>query len=553
MTLFDWLIVLVLNGGVVAYGIYLARGTNTSQEWFLGNRSLVWWAIGLSSFATNVDNADLVSLTGTSFREGFHIITVHTLGAFAGAILAAFFLVPAMVRAGHFTNAEYLEARFGISVRVLSALIQIQYRTSMLGLMIWAIYLLLTKFLGLESPAAWSFIIALVIFSAIYTSWGGLKTVVFTDAIQGIVMLVGMAAIFTAVWKAAGGWSEVKAALVAAGIQDSGQQVSDLPHMGKYRGDDGITSPFVVLVGWIIIGGGYWTVNHTQTMRLLGARSLWDMKMAALFGVTISIPIMVGCSSIGIMGRAMFPEFEPPDALYPHMAGLYLGVGLKGIVVAGIVAAAISTFDSMGSSLSAVFTRDIYARLLVRDRDDAHYVKVTRWATICILGLGFAYIPFISGKDTMLKAFLTLIPVFVTPLFTVYVIGIFTKAHPRAGVTGILFGAAYGVIALYDREISDQTWLASWFTSRWAALCWSMGFTLIGGLVATAIWGSQKSDATEPGMELTETGWLERSRESLRPLPEHPFREPIPVFLRPELIAAVLVLATAVSLFTWFW
>ena len=71
----------------------------------------------------------------------------------------------------------------------------------------------------------------------------------------------------------------------------------------------------------------------------------------------------------------------------------------------------------MGSSLSAVFTRDVYARLLVRNREDAHYVKVTRWATICILGIGFAYIPFISGKDTMLKAFLTLIPVFVTPLF----------------------------------------------------------------------------------------------------------------------------------------
>ena len=84
-----------------------------------------------------------------------------------------------MVRAGHFTNAEYLEARFGISARVLSALIQIQYRTSMLGLMIWSIYLLLTKFLGLEPGAAWAFIVGLVALAAIYTSWGGLKTVVY--------------------------------------------------------------------------------------------------------------------------------------------------------------------------------------------------------------------------------------------------------------------------------------------------------------------------------------------------------------------------------------
>lgn len=553
MTLLDWLIVLVLNGGVVVYGIYLARGTTTSQEWFLGSRSLIWWAVGLSMFATNIDNADLVSLTGTSFREGFHIIAVHTLGSLTGGILAAFYLVPAMVRGGHFTNAEYLEARFGISARVLSALIQIQYRTSMLGLMIWAIYLLSTKFLGLQAGAAWTFIVGLVILAAIYTSWGGLKTVVFTDAIQGIVMFVGMAAIFTAVWKAAGGWPEVTAALKAAGAQENGQPLSDLAHMGKYRGDDGMTSPFLVLLGWIIIGGGYWTVNHTQTMRLVGARSLWDMKMAALLGVTISIPIMIGCSSLGIVGRALFPEFDPPDALYPHLADLYLGVGLKGMVVAGIVAAAISTFDSMGSSLSAVFTRDVYARLLVRNREDAHYLKVTRWATICILALGFAYIPFISVKDTMLKAFLTLIPVFVTPLFTVYLLGIFTGAHPRAGLSGILTGAAYGVVALYDREISNVPWLASWFTNRWAALCWSMGFTLLGGIVATLLWGKYRPLEKEAAFELAEAGWLERSRQSLPPVREHPFDRPIPVILRPGLIATVLVTASAILLFAWFW
>ncbi len=173
-------------------------------------------------------------------------------------------------------------------------------------------------------------------------------------------------------------------------------------------------------------------------MRLAGARSLWDMKMAALFGATISMPIMVGCASIGLFGRALFPEFEAPDRLYPHLADLYLGVGLKGMVVAGILAAAISTFDSMGSSLSALFTRDIYARLFVNDRDDAHYVKVSRWATVVILASGFAYVPFIGSKETMLQAFLTLIPVFVTPLLTIYLIGIFTAAHRKAGIAGIM-------------------------------------------------------------------------------------------------------------------
>jgi SSS family solute:Na+ symporter len=548
VTWIDWLIVLVLNGTVMCYGLALARGEKTSQDWFLGARALPWWAIGLSMFATNVDNADLVSLTGTTYNEGLHIIMVHTLGSLLGASFAAFFLVPTMAKSGQFTNAEYLESRFGPAARVLSALIQIQYRSSMLGLMLWSLYLLLTGLLGLQSGIAWTLIVAIVVFVAAYTSLGGLKSVVMTDAFQGVIMFVAMAVIFSAVWNAAGGWSQMRQSL--EGIQiDSNQPASDLLFMGRYRGDDGDTSPIVVALGWLIIGFGYWSVNHSQTMRLGGAKSLWDMKMAALFGATISMPIMVGCASIGLFGRALFPEFESPDRLYPHLADLYLGAGLKGVVVAGIVAAAISTFDSMGSALSALFTRDIYARLFVKDRDDAHYVKVSRWATVVILAIGFAYLPFIGSKETMLQAFLTLIPVFVTPLFTIYLIGIFTRAHRKAGIVAIAVGACYGVIALVDREIVDIPWLAAWFTGRWPALLWAMAMTTLGATVATLFYGryTPQPPAQQP------SGWLQTSSRELAPLPESPFSGKPPRWLRPESLAVILIASTTLILFTFFW
>jgi len=543
MTLWDWLIVLVLNGGVVAFGFYLARGTKTSEDWFLGRRALAWWAIGLSMFATNIDNADLVSLTGTSYKEGLHIITVHTLGSLLGACFAAFYVVPAMARAGQYTNAEYLETRFGPATRVLSALIQIQYRSSMLGLMIWAIYLLLTKFLGMASSEAWLSIVALVMAAAVYTSWGGLKSVVMTDALQGVIMFIGMGVIFVAVWNAAGGWSSMIETI-------SKQGDSDLAHVGRYFGDDGKTSPVLILIGWTIIGCGYWSVNHSQTMRLAGARSFWDMKMAAIVGATISMPIMVACASMGLFGRALFPGFESPDELYPHMADKYLGVGAKGLVVAAIFAAAISTFDSIGSSLSALFTRDIYARHISGQRDDRHYLTISRWATFAILALGFAYIPFISSKDTMLKAFLTLIPVFVTPLFTIYLIGIFTNAHARAGLIGLLTGSAYGLVALVDREIFEVVWLPNEFTGRWVALTWAMVFTSLGALVATLIFGKQ-SEHTPAARQ--PAGWLRNSSESLGALPEHPFKTAPPRWLQPEPIAIVLLAATTFILFYFFW
>ena len=550
----DWLIVFVLNGSVILYGFSLAKNAKTSEDWFLGHRSLAWWAIGLSMFATNVDNADLVSLTGTTYKEGMHIIMVHSLGGLLGACFAAFFLVPAMARAGQFTNAEYLEARFGVTARVLSAVIQIQYRSSMLGLMIWSLYLLLTGFLGLSSPSAWILIAAIMVFATIYTSLGGLKSVVMTDAIQGVIMLAGVGIIFMAVWNAAGGWSNMLETLSELELP-SGQNGDDLASMGRYRGDEGKTSPIIVAFGWLIIALGYWSVNHSQTMRLSGARSIWDMKMAAIFGATVSMPIMVGCASIGLFGHALFPEFEAPDQLFPHMADLYLGPGLKGIVVAGIFAAAISTFDSMGSSLSALFTRDVYARLIVKGRDDAHYVAVSQFATVAVMALGFAYLPFISSKQTMLQAFLTLIPVFVTPLFTIYAIGLFTRASTKAGIAGIALGASYGVLALFDRELIDIPALASWFTGRWVALLWAVVFSCLGALIATLIFGRcpKELDLRQEENSVDVSDWLHESSRSLTSIPEHPFKHSPRWWLTPELLAVVLVASTAFTLFRYFW
>ena len=103
--------------------------------------------------------------TGQTYNEGIHVISVYAIGSAVGGILAAFWLAPAIARQGLYTNAEYLEARFGPTTRVLSALIQIQYRSSMLGMMIWSTYLVLTRLVDLEPEQAWGLIILLVMLS----------------------------------------------------------------------------------------------------------------------------------------------------------------------------------------------------------------------------------------------------------------------------------------------------------------------------------------------------------------------------------------------------
>ena len=547
MTILDWFIVLIVNGSIIGYGLYLARGTHSSSEWFLAGRSLPWWAVGLSMFATNVDNADLVGVTGKTFTEGLHVVTVYALGSAVGGILAAYFLVPKISQLGLYTNAEYLEVRFGPTARILSALIQIQYRTSMLGMMIWSTYLVLTKLVDIPSSAAWGLILLLVALAGLYTAWGGLKSVVWTDSAQGIVMMVAAIVVFVSIWNAVGGWSALEEKLLAADQRD-GTHLADMLHIGSFRGDRDAVSPYMVALGWTIVGAGYWTVNHTQTMRLMGSRSLTDMKYAAVFGVILSLPVMMISACLGVFAHGIdgLPPHETADDLYPILANEFLGPGLKGLAVAGMVAAVVSTFDSMGSALSAIFTRDVYARLIARNKSDEHYVFVGRIATVAVLLIGFAYLPFIWKQDHMLKAFTTLIPVFVTPLFTIYVAGVFTNLHRASGTFGLLCGAAYGLVALYNRQIAETPVLPHWFTELWVAYSWSIGFTLIPMILASLVLTSRKGEDSTPREE---TGWLQRSREDLPAFPDAGQRGSLTTWLSALAVTAL----SCWIVFVWLW
>ena len=555
MSALDWLIVLGLNGAIIAYGLRRARGTSTSGEWFLSSRSLPWWAVGLSLFATNMDNSEFVSATGTISSEGLHFLSAHTFGALVGVTLATFLIVPAIYRAGLYTNAEYLEHRFGPGTRVLGALIQIQYRTSVLGLMIWSVHLTLVGVGGLRPGLAWTLIVSLVVLSGVYTAMGGLRAVVATDVLQSVLVIAGGLAVCVAVWQAVGGWDVMMAELESLGTAVEGLApglaAPDLAHVSSFRGRDGNTSPVVIFIAWILISSGWWTVSHTSTQRMMGARSLWDMKMAGVLGVGVSLVVLVFTDMLGLFGRARFPDFAQPDAMYPHLIATYLGVGAKGLVVAGVVSAAVSTFDSMGSSMSAVFTRDIYARFVSRDRDDAHYLRVGRIATVAILVLGFAYLPLILRAPTMLTAFRSVTSVFVTPLLIVYLVGAVTRTNRRVGIFGLVTGGLYGVVGFLDREVVDVSWLPAWLTGQWEAFVWAIVFTAAGCAVAALHprWrrASPVTEGVAPG------GWLAKSSGQLGPIRLHPFEGRVPLLASPVLYTGVLAAISAWLVFGLFW
>jgi solute:Na+ symporter, SSS family len=325
---------------------------------------------------------------------------------------------------------------------------------------------------------------AIAALATVYTALGGLKSVAVTDSLQFGVMTISGLIIWSLVWNEVGGWDGIAQRLDAhqTGLVDQlvhvqydnvqTQDVSDTAvamierHLmtgGTYDEATGLitrrTPGWLVAVAFVIVGFAYSIVNHTQTMRMFAARSEWDMKMSVWVTSAAILVMSFFNLSMGVMGRALFPDVgELPhgaaDSVYSHLVNQFSITGLKGIVVAGVLAASFSTFDSIGSTLSALLTRDVYARLFVRDRDDRHYMRVGQLLTPLIIGGSFLYVPFMKGG--MLLFYLDLTSTFVIPLLTLFLMGALTRVNSRTGLIGLLAGAGYGVLRLLATPVAER-------------------------------------------------------------------------------------------------
>ena len=545
MTLLDWLIVVAANGAIVGYGLLISRRTQRSSDWLLAAKALPWWMVGLSMFATAVDSGDYVAVVGGAYTFGLSNLTTWWLGLPIGWFVAAYFVFLPLYRGSMFTNAEYLEYRFGPAARLLSAFIQIQSRTNVLGNIAFSLYLTFS-ILTHWGSSTWWLVVAISMAAALYTATGGLRSVAATDALQSIVMLMASAILWWVLWSTVGGW----AGLESRFQQIDPQLVDNMLHIG--REEPGVPAPLIIF-GWVIVLTAYCIVNHSQAMRLLAARSEWDLKTAALTASVVTVGVMWFNITLGILGRAVMPEISAPDEIYPRLVQEYLNPGLVGLVVAGVLAGGISTYDSIGSSLAAVFTRDIYARFVVKGRTDAHYLKVSRWATPLIIASSFVYIPFL--QEGMVRFYLRITSVAVMPLFTMYLMGTLTPVNRRAGVVGLLFGVGYGLSSLLGDALGWA--LPLWWTNTWWAYLWSPVITAVAMLGSSWRWGwmprqelrgltfrfregDQSSDDswTPPPLAATRGSWLEQTRRELSSATKYPFPVPptgLPWYLQPSI------------------
>ena len=162
MTPLDWLLVIAINGGIVVWGLRFAKGAKTSFDWLLAARGLPWWIVGLSLFATAVDSGDYVAVVGGSYGFGLQNVAAWWIGMPVGWFIVAWWVFLPIYRAGCFTNSEYLEQRFSPGVRLLGALIQIQYRTNVLGNIAYSLYLTFSITTGWGSET-WALVVIVAV------------------------------------------------------------------------------------------------------------------------------------------------------------------------------------------------------------------------------------------------------------------------------------------------------------------------------------------------------------------------------------------------------
>ena len=582
MTVYDWLIVVGLNGAIIVYGLFKSRETTSSADWFLAGRSLPWWVVGFSLWATAIDSSDLVADSGGTYQMGMQYFVTNWVGTVVGWFVAAHFIVLPMYRAGMFTNAEYLEARFGSTTRIISALVQVQYRTLVLGIIATTIYLTLSVVCGWGPLATWTTVVAIALLATLYTAMGGLKSVAVTDALQSIVMIVASIILFVIVWNQVDGLAGIQRRLDShqAGLADSllhiGHDKVDVEDVGGLPPQDvqrrllvggswdaanqriiHTTPAWLACISFFVIGMSYSIVNHTQSMRLFGARSEWDLKMSAVVAGTILIVTTFTNLMIGIMGRALYTTlpadvavYGTNDVIYPLLVRELSGPILLGLIVAGILAASFSTYDSIGSTLSALLVRDVYARLFVRDREDRHYLRVGRWLTPVIILGSFGYVPFLL-ESGMLKFYIDLVGSFVAPLLTIYLMGTFTRVHRRSGAIGLGAGMAYGSLRLFAPMIAGKFGIAVLPPVMAGGLAGWVFCVLITAVTMVAV---SLVIGWNPRGELPDVetgGWLQSSRRQVREIGDDDRHTPGNAW--PTVLGLAVILVGVVLSFVVFW
>jgi len=426
---------------VFAIGFYVARRTHSGEDLFLAGRRLGWMPIGLSLFASNISSTTLIGLTGAAYTWGIAVSNYEWMAALILVIFAVFY-IPYYLNARISTVPEFLEKRFDRrSRRYFSALTlfsNIVVDTA--GSLFAGAVVIKMFFPGIDLVTA---CLVLASVAALYTAAGGLAAVVYTDVLQAIVLLVG-ACLLTWFAFAELGFSWERVVSTAGPERLSLMLPLDDPNL-----------PWLgTLIGVPVLGFYFWCTNQFIVQRVLGARNIYHARRGALFAGLLKLPVLFIMVLPGTMAIALYPALEKGDMVFPFLVTELLPGGVMGIVLAGLVAAIMSSIDSTLNSASALFTLD-FVRPLRPHLSDRQVARIGRVAIVGFMLLAVLIAPVIDRFGGLFHYLQSALAFLVPPVVTLFVIGLFWRRATATAAFLTLVGGHLVSVVFFALFVTD--------------------------------------------------------------------------------------------------
>jgi len=464
----DWTIVALYFVANTAICVWCAlMKERDTADYFLASRTAGWFLIGSSIFASNIGAEHLIGLAGSGADSGmaFAHWELHSyLVLVLGWVFAPFYL-----RANIFTTPEFLERRYTPATRtVLSLIFFVSYILTKASVTIFAGAFAIQTILGYQSVQLpvlgevdffWFAAFSLVTITGVFVVLGGMKSVLWTEAMHVPVLLTGSIVLLIVGLSQIGGIDALRAANPET--IHLWRPLSTTPATQGFPGflfDPSSTPWLGVLLTSPIIGLWYWCTDQYIVQRVLTARGLREARRGTMFAAYLKLAPVFIFLLPGMIAVALFkqgaPGFESiganPQGAFPVLVSNLLPVGLRGLVLAGMLSALMSALASLFNSTATLFTVDFYKRLRPQS-SERHLVLVGRLATAVVILLGMAWIPFLQdlGKG-QLYTYLQLVQSLLAPsIAAVFMLGIFSRGvTPLSGLIGIVSGFVLGMLRL---------------------------------------------------------------------------------------------------------
>ena len=515
MATLDWIVIAIFFIALVGIIVWVMKQKqNNAADYFLGGKDATWIAIGASIFASNIGSEHLIGLAGSGASSGMAMAHWEIQGWMI--LLLGWVFVPFYTRSMVYTMPEFLERRFNPQSRTILATISlISYVLTKVAVTVYAGGLVFQQVFGIDTlwgiDFFWIAAVGLVLITALYTIFGGMKSVLYTSVLQTPILLLGSLIILVLGLKELGGWDEMMRVCSEVKVNEYGDSMVNL-----IRDNGDPQYPWLgALIGSAVIGFWYWCTDQFIVQRVLSGKDEKEARRGTIFGAYLKllpvflflIPGMIAFAihqnAVAAGGEGFLPMLANgnvnSDAAFPTLVAKLLPAGVKGLIVCGILAALMSSLASLFNSSAALFTIDFYQRFKP-DTDPKKLVRIGQAATVVIVVLGILWIPVMRSIGDVLYLYLQDVQSVLAPgIAAAFLIGIVWKrASAQGGMWALLSGLIIGLTRLgakifYSNQgIEPGTtpepgfFQAIFYEENWLFFCgWMLLFCLAVGFIVS--------------------------------------------------------------------